>query len=370
MTDHLKVFEKVCITPSALKSPSAKRALKIFPRDMIHIVEEGDFKKGRPDPLQIGKNKKVLLLEEYKGAFFRRCPGAKPGLMCCNYFVLNLGQNCEMDCSYCYLQSFVNFPAVVIYTNMEKALAELEEVKKTHFEKALRIGTGEWTDSLSLDDISLHSQSLLAFFKDCPHWLLEFKTKSNNIKNFENRAHRGNIMISWSVNPESVIQKEERGTSSLSERLQTARRAVDKGFKVSLHIDPLIWFTGWKAHYCQLVEQITGLFRANEIHRISLGALRFQPEQKAVMRKRFGMKSWVCRGEFFRSKDGKLRYDGELREEMMAYVLSRFKKNSPDWACFLCMEEPETWQNVMKSQARRIPSLKEDFDLRVAIGLN
>ena len=63
MTDHLKIFEKVCITPSALKSPSAKRALKIFPRDMIHIVEEGDFKKGRPDPLQIGKNKKVLLFE-------------------------------------------------------------------------------------------------------------------------------------------------------------------------------------------------------------------------------------------------------------------------------------------------------------------
>ena len=364
MTDHLKIFEKVWISPLALKSQAARRALKIFPKNKIHIGE-GDFKKGRLSPLQIEEGKKLLALKEFKGRFFRRCPGAKPGLMCCNYFTLNLGQNCEMDCSYCYLQSFVNFPTVVIYTNIEKALAELEEIKKTHFTSPLRIGTGEWTDSLSLDDISLYSQTLVSFFKNCPHWTLEFKTKSANIKNFESQAHAGNVIVSWSVNPEHIVQKEEHRTSPLRERLNSARLALDKGFKVSFHIDPLIWLPDWKAHYQKLVDKIAQMFHPEEIRRISLGALRFQAEQKALMRKRFGMKSLICQGEFFRSKDGKLRYTKELREEMMQYVLSQFKKRSPRWACFLCMEESDTWLNVMKAPARRISSIREDFDLRL-----
>ena len=205
--------------------------------------------------------------------------------MCCNYFVLNLGQNCEMDCSYCYLQSFINFPAVVIYTNIEKAFQELEELKKSHYNSYIRIGTGEQTDSLSLDDISLYSTKLIDFFNTCPHWLLEFKTKSDNIKNFENTKHSGNTVVSWSVNPEYIVQKEEHKTNSLKQRLLAARRAKDKGFKVSFHIDPLIYHPEWKQNYNRLVHTITSLFSPEEVKHISLGALRFQPEQKAIMRK-------------------------------------------------------------------------------------
>ena len=363
MTEHLKNFNKVYIEETSKNSEAAKRAYTIFPKDKIQIVQEDFFEKGRLSADQLKESKKSLLLKEFKGSFFKRCPGAKPKLMCCNYFVLNLGQNCEMDCSYCYLQSFINFPAVVIYTNIEKAFQELEELKKTHYSDYIRIGTGEQTDSLSLDDISLYSAKLIDFFKNCPHWLLEFKTKSNNIKNFEKLNHAGNVIVSWSLNPEYIVQKEEHKTSSLRQRLSVARRAKDKGFKVSFHIDPLIYHPEWKKHYGQLIEQITKLFSSKEITHISLGALRFQPEQKAIMRKRFGMKSLVCQGEFFRSVDGKLRYDQEIRQEMFAYILNLLKGNSADWPCFLCMETPENWLNLMQAPAKKIPAIKKDFDL-------
>ena len=81
------------------------------------------------------------------------------------------------------------------------------------------------------------------------------------------------------------------------------------------------------------------------------------------MRKRFGMQSLVCQGEFFKSLDGKLRYDQELRQEMFEFVLNLFKKNSSDWPCFLCMESPEDWLKAMKSPAKKIPAIKKDFDL-------
>ena len=363
--EQLKFFEKVYIEESAQNSLPAKKAFQIFKPHQIQILSENFFSKGPLSPQQFQHSKKTLLLKKFKGSFFKRCPGAKPKLMCCNYFVLNLGQNCEMDCSYCYLQSFINFPAVVLYTNIEKAFQELEEIKKLHYKNYIRVGTGEQTDSLSLDDISLYSAKLIDFFNSCPHWLLEFKTKSDNIKNFENVTHNGNIVVSWSVNPEYIVQKEEHHTSSLPQRLLAAKRVRDKGFPVSFHIDPIIWHPEWKQNYSQLVQQITNSFSPDEVKHISIGALRFQPEQKIFMRKRFGMKSLICQGEFFRSTDGKLRYDQEVRQEMFQYILKLFQKNSPHWPCFLCMETPENWLNVMKAPAKKIPTIKKDFDLNL-----
>ena len=364
MTEHLKKIHKVYIDESAQDSAVARRAFKIFPKNKISIITEDFFKKSRLSPQQIQDSKKVLYLKEFKGSFFKRCPGAKPKLMCCNYFVLNLGQNCEMDCSYCYLQSFINFPAVVIYSNIEKALQELEELKQKHFDHYIRIGTGEQIDSLSLDDISQYSVKLIEFFNDCPNWLLEFKTKSDNIKNFENIKHKGNIVVSWSINPEFIVQKEEHGTASLKQRLLSAVKVRNKGFKVSFHIDPLIYHKDWQKNYGELVDQIALLFSPQDVKHISLGALRFQPKQKAIMRKRFGMQSLVCRGEFFNSKDGKLRYHQEMRQEMFQFVLNRFKKHSQDWPCFLCMETPESWLESMQAPPKQIPNIKKDFELR------
>ena len=363
MTKYLRPFDKVYIESQSQDSDLAKRACKLFPKSKIRIVENDFLKKGPLRASQFKQSKKILFLKKFKGSFFKRCPGARPKLMCCNYFVLNLGQHCEMDCSYCYLQSFINFPAVVVYTNIEKAFAELEELKKTNYHNYIRIGTGEQTDSLSLDDISLYSARLIEFFNDCPNWLLEFKTKSDNVKNFINTEHRGNAVVSWSVNPEFIVKSEEHGTSSLKQRLFAARQVRDRGFKVSFHIDPLIYHKGWRENYEELVGQISQSFSPKEIQHISLGALRFQPEQKAFMRKRFGMKSFVCRGEFFRASDGKLRYDQELRQEMFKFLLDLFKKNSPDWPCFLCMETPEDWLKAMKSPAKKLPLIKKDFDL-------
>ena len=169
MTQNLKNFEKLYIEFSCKNSEISKRLYSLYPKKKIQIIDEDFFKKeGLLGPEKLEESKKILFLKEFKGSFFKRCPGARPKLMCCNYFVLNLGQHCEMDCSYCYLQSFINFPAVIIYTNIEKALRELDELQKTHYKTYTRIGTGEQTDSLSLDDISLYSRKLVEYFRACP----------------------------------------------------------------------------------------------------------------------------------------------------------------------------------------------------------
>ncbi|MEE8269515.1 MAG: radical SAM protein, partial [Nitrospinaceae bacterium] len=54
-----------------------------------------------------GAGKKRLLLSRFKGSFLKKCPGISPGMVCCNYYVVNLIKNCVYDCSYCFLQDFL-----------------------------------------------------------------------------------------------------------------------------------------------------------------------------------------------------------------------------------------------------------------------
>ncbi len=353
-------FDNVYIEKDSLSSSVAQRVLDWFPSQKVHIIEDKSVVFNKSSALltatQFSQSKKNLLLSYFKGQFFKRCPGARPGLVCCNYFVLNLGQHCEMDCSYCYLQSFINFPSVVVYTNIEKALEELSNLSNQLDDQPLRIGTGEITDSLSLDDLTLYSAKLVEYFKKKPKWTLEFKTKSSNVKNFVSLGPAKNVIVSWSLNPQYIIQQEEHGTASLDERLQSARLCLDRGFSVAFHLDPVIYHKNWEESYTDLVNRIQRLFCPKEVAHISLGALRFQPDQKWMMQERFGMKSLVVSGEYFKSSDGKLRYDSSLRQKMFRFIVQQFKRSKFDWNIFLCMENKESWLTVMNKTPWKLDS--------------
>jgi spore photoproduct lyase len=362
MRDLNSKFDRIFIHHSSAGSKLAQRALEIFPADKIAWVDRRPYSESTGDlsAREFARSKRLLYLEPFKGHFFKRCPGSRPGLACCNYFVLNWGQQCDMNCSYCYLQSFINSPVLTIYTNLDAALQELRELNMA--DQALRIGTGETVDSLSLDDFTLFSHELIGFFRDYPKWTLEFKTKSAKVEQFLDIPHKNNVVVSWSINPQNVIAKEEHLTASLQERLAAAEKCLQRGFKIAFHIDPMIYHPEWEKNYSILVHEICQRFRPEDIPYLSVGALRFQPEQKSIMRERFGLDSWVTRAEVFPSQDGKLRYDAELRQKMFNYVMGCFKQDSPAWRIFMCMETPETWLKTVGTSPFRILNNHELFN--------
>ncbi|OFZ16938.1 MAG: hypothetical protein A2Z20_09545 [Bdellovibrionales bacterium RBG_16_40_8] len=363
----LKDIQKIYIEESAMHTPVAKRALKIFSQDKIELVTDEPYllEKGNPSAKQFDRSKKELFITNFKGQFFKRCPGAKPGLTCCNYFVLNLGQQCNMNCSYCYLQGFINSPITKIYANIDQALVELSEVGQTLKDHSLRIGTGEITDSLSLDELTLYSRELIIFFRDYPKWRLELKTKSSRVDQFLDVEHAKNIIISFSLNPQNIIASEEHGTASLIARLYAAQKSRDCGHIISFHLDPVIYFAGWQNSYSEMIDEITSRFTPQDVPAISIGTLRFQPAQRHLMRERFGTKSLTLQSELFQSQDGKLRYDQKLRSEMYEFIRQRFLAHSREWNIFLCMETPETWLETFGQMPKHMRGLGEVFDHRI-----
>lgn len=361
----LSQIERIFIHEESVESELASRVRNVFPIDKIEMVTEKPFSnlKGELTAMQFERSKRMLYIAPFKGHFFKRCPGAtqKKVLNCCNYYVLNLGLQCNMNCSYCYLQSYINTPVMTLYSNLDQALTELREMAELHRDHPFRVGTGEVIDSLSMDDLTHFSRHLIEFFRDYPKWTLEFKTKSDKVDQFLDLSHAGNVVVSWSINPAFIINSEEHGTARFEQRIAAAKKCRDRGFKVAFHIDPLIYHPDWQKNYGELVDTITANFKPQDLHIISLGALRFQSEQRHMMRERFGLRSLVTSAEMHMSDGGKMRYDWKLRNEMFQFVIQRFKAHNSAWNTFLCMETPESWISSYDSAPMKVDGLKEMF---------
>ena len=347
----LKTFDSITVHEKSLDSFLVQRfknlgaSFKVISEEEMRAEKKTLGPKSSRSPEEFLKGKKQLLLQPFEGQFFKTCPGSsqKTALTCCNYFILNWGSQCHFDCGYCYLQSYLSDPRVVLYTNISKAFEELDQHYQKFSHLPLRVGTGEVVDSLGLDPLSLMSRSFINYFREKPTWTLEFKTKSKEVDQFLDLPGSKNILVSWSINPQEIIAKEEKGTASLEERLQAAEKCLARGYGVAFHLDPMIAAPDWESLYTNLVDQLISRFQPKDIHTLSLGSLRFQREQKFIHLQRFGMNSFISQGEFFPSASGKLRYDQSLRNKMTETVVKKFKSHSPDWKIFLCMETPETW---------------------------
>ena len=205
----------------------------------------------------------MITYEEQKGKFVKHCP-CTPDVVPCGYYNINLHTGCPYDCSYCILQAYLETSTPVFFTNFDDLESELHEVSR--HQKYIRIGTGELSDSLAWDHQSNYSQRILSIFEKFPHMFFEFKTKSTRIENilaYEKLLK--NIIISWSLNPREVIEREELLTPDLYSRLAALKKVQDHGYKIGIHFDPIVIFEGWKTAYLNLIEEIARVIKPSSI---------------------------------------------------------------------------------------------------------
>ena len=308
-----------------------------------------------------GAAKKKLYLAKHKGEFLKKCPGSE-GQICCNYFVINFASNCPMDCSYCYLQEYLaDNPALKVFSNVADLIDEADATLKKHRGLFFRIGTGEITDSLALEPYTGMVRQILPYFADQPNVLLELKTKSDCVGPLLDLDPKGRVVVGWSMNPQRVIDADEKYTASLSERLNAARAVQDAGYRLGFHFDPMVEYPEWERDYHSMVEQIFATVDWRTVSWISLGVLRDTPGLKRTMRERFPQ-SRLLTGEQVLCPDGKLRYYQPLRVAMYRQMVSWIRHAAPALKVYLCMESREVWKQVFGYA----PSCEKDLGNQMA----
>lgn len=258
--------------------------------------------------------KKVKYIDQVKRPVVRPCPCAVDHISC-GYVVISHIIGCPYNCSYCFLHTFYGKDEIVVYNNEADIVAQVSDYL-SKADRPLRLGTGQYSDSLALPEAVSLAKKLVGCFAGQNDHLFEIKTKSNAVDELLDLDHKGRTVVAWSVNPEGIVRSEEFGAVSLKERIQAAKKCVQAGYPVGFHFDPIISYPGWEKDYQEVVNLIFSAIEAKDIAWISLGALRYKKE----------------------------RYPEQLRVEIFKKMHEYIRAHSPGVFVYLCMEGEDVWQ--------------------------
>ena len=355
-------INKIQIEEGAKKFPLTSEITKNLSTIPIASLKDGEDTHIK----DLDMDKETLRLLSFKGEFLKPCPGTN-NYICCGYQILNIGTNCPLDCSYCILQAYFNKPSLRIFVNLEDELAAASEIIDNSPEKLYRIGTGEFTDSLALEEIHQFSHLLTDFIGKKKNSVIEFKTKTTEIKRLFDLKTRERVIVSWSLNSPYIVSHEEHKAPSIEQRLTAAKKCQENGFITGFHFDPLIRHDNWKDQYKKTIDLMDKYLDPDKIIWISMGCIRFVPALKPIILKRHP-ETIILDGEFIQGLDGKSRYLKPLRIEMYRFL----KKQLEDWAghnlgVYLCMESDEIWRKGTGWSPVNSDGLSEYLDNRVGL---
>ena len=233
-----------------------------------------------------------------------------------------------------------------------------EKLKNLNLEKnkTYHIGTGQSSDSLMWGNREGILDALFEFARENPNVILEFKTKSDNIKYFLENAVPKNILCTYSLNTTTIIENEEHLAASLEKRISAARKLADRGVKVGFHFHPIVEYENYLNEYQAVYKQLTVKFQPEEVALVSFGTLTFiKPVIKQLREREFRSKITQMP---FENASGKSSYPDETKVEMFKHAYESFKPWHKDVFFYLCMEEHEMWAKTFGYQY----STNNDFE--------
>ncbi|MEF3255139.1 MAG: DNA photolyase [Deferribacterales bacterium] len=307
---------------------------KLFDKHSIHyeIVNSKE---------EISNSKNNIVITSQKNRFVHNCPATRE-YRCCNYMVVDAVEGCPFDCTYCILQVYLNHSYIKVYDDMEgvkNSILNLSQKGK------YRLGTGELSDSLALDNILKLTDFIIPIINKQDNLQFEFKTKSTNISNLFNHNPK-NIVISFSLNPEAIVKSEELKTVSAYQRINAAKSLAEYGYKLSFHFDPLIYINDFEKKYLELLNYLIGNINEESVEFVSISTFRFIPELADIIRTKYEYTN-ILANDFIKALDGKMRYFKTLRVYMIKTVYDYLKKHWNKPFIYLCMEDKDIWEKVI-----------------------
>lgn len=281
-----------------------------------------------------------------KGDAMGACATLNAKYLCCRVHVLRSVHNCPFECSYCFLQNYLNDGATKIIDDTDTLMQEVKKKISKEPERLFRIGTWELGDSLALEKETGQAAKLIREFSGLQNAVLELKTKSDCVDSILDLAHNRRTVISWSLNPDSVIRAEEHKTANLKKRLDAMQKVFKAGYLIGLHFDPMIFHEEWEDAYSLLAEQVFKAISPESVAWISLGSLRFNPEMRKKIENNYPDSRLTC-AEMILGDDAKVRYVKPLRVSMYTHLYHELKKYiSDENLVYLCMERWDVWDKV------------------------
>jgi len=161
-----------------------------------------------------------------------------------NFYYASSVMNCVYDCEYCYLQGMYPSANIVVFVNLEDIFHEVDKLLATH---PVYLCISYDTDLLALEGILGYVGEWFSYAETRPGLELELRTKSCNWPALDLLEPTANVILAWTLSPDSFRKNYEHLTPSFEQRLDCIGKALKKGYRIRLCFDPLIYQKDWEA---------------------------------------------------------------------------------------------------------------------------
>ncbi|MHA1578469.1 MAG: radical SAM protein, partial [Candidatus Freyarchaeota archaeon] len=284
--------------------------------------------------------------------FDRTPPPEKPTDVVCPHFLeLKWANGCYFNCAWCYLNGTYRFhPEWKNGKPNIKDFGTIREHLKTFLQgNGVRpeiLNAGELSDSLLAEKrrngnppfSEFIINTLSTYDKDAKHKIL-FLTKDTNVKNLIRLKEEGTkrIIMSFSLNADSVAKRWEKKAPSVDARIKAARKVWEAGYTTRIRIDPIVPVKDWKEQYAKLLEKV---FSNLKPERITLGSLRGLTSTITNAKD----KSWV--NYLSEKSNWGRKIDTETRYDTYVFIIKQLQENYNYKHVALCKETVEMWEKI------------------------
>ena len=245
---------------------------------LIYIEKQAKDYQQTKNILEKFKNSQVIYINNYKNIFDKNYTNlnSKKSLIVAklnstsiteapvwyghtkNAFFFKTSLNCIFDCSYCFLKWAFKNENMVVFINYDDIKREIEmfcrEIEVSLQEK-IWFYSSDYSDILWMDWFSWFCKEFIPFFEKYENVMMEVRTKSSNIKPLLDLWFiPKNTEIAFSLNPQEMIDKYEKWTSSLEARIIAINKLLDLGFKVWIRFLPLLPVANYQQIYQDFVD--------------------------------------------------------------------------------------------------------------------
>ena len=314
-----------------------------FPRADVTYCAPGDRDRIGRDFAKAPR--RAVFLKHHKGAFLKPFPRHpwydKGGGV---YHNLILGYNCYGSCHYCFIQTIFEDAIPTMYVNSDDMTRELRAFLEN--DPRAWISTGEYIDSLQLDETTHYTETVMDVMRDFPEAVLELRTKSGKVDHLPD-IERPFVTVAFSISPQEVVADVEPGTASLERRLDKARLLHAKGYRIAVRIDPIIATKKYLHAYGGLASIIEERLSWHRVSEVFLGILRFDD----ALLKRMAASTAARRlldAEYVPCPDGKYRPLKQARIEAYRDMVQSIRAYHPDIDITIMMEPDYVLDPVFK----------------------
>ena len=332
------MIDNIYIEKEISDHPVTLGILNRFPKASVTSCDRyGEIFNRKGQNFRLQKKKPALILAKKHGNFVLEAPENFGIGSAHNYYFSHM-MNCIYDCRYCFLQGMYRSGNYVLFVNFQDFFQAITTTAEQYKEETVHFFSGYDCDSLALEPITHFIETTLPLFEATPNALLEIRTKSTQIRTLLNTDPIENVVVAYSLSPETIVDQLEHKTPSLQKRLEAIESLQSHGWNIGLRFDPLIWCEDFKTMYADFFQQVFHIILPERLHSVSLGSFRVPAKYFKHMQQLYPDE--ILFASPLTKEKGDIAYAQFIQQDMLAFSEDIILNNIEQEKFFPCYSVP------------------------------